>query len=240
MSGGAWEYVMGNYTTDTNLSQTTNNPYNNGEVKTPIKLPYVDLYNITSNNNCTWNTGGIGCGGHALFETASWGGDGSGFVYSYGPWFIRGGSSSTGSSAGVFASGLDLGNYYADVGFRAALLPNTNSGSSTVPSEIAVTNVDPASISIAKLAMGSPVYFYLNGNNLTKLSRVVLTGVQYPDLTQELSCHADLDTQAECYIRQWDGSNGYPAQDYSATFYGYNDEILHTMDVFVSVTGQMG
>ena len=120
MSGGAWEYVMGNYST--NLSQTSNSSNNYGEVKTPIKPPYVDLYNITSNNSCTWNTSGSGCGGHALFETASWGGDYSVFVDSSSPWFERGGGSSDVSYAGVFASRYLHGDGDANLGFRAALL----------------------------------------------------------------------------------------------------------------------
>ena len=249
MAGGAWEYVMGS--SSSNIFQSITNIY----LSIAVKPPYTDLYayspfngdRFTNNNLCTWAT----CGGHALYETknvqsipangdrASWNSDYSEFVHA-GTWFARGGHAADNFRAGTFASSNDNGHVYNLLGFRVALLPNMNSGGSTVPSEIAVTDVDPANISIAKLAMGDPVYFYLNGNNLTKLSRVVLTGVQYPDLTQELSCHADSDTRAECYIRQWDGSNGYPAQDYSATFYGYNDEILYTMDVFVSVTGQMG
>ena len=84
--------------------------------------PYVDLYNITSNNSCTWNTSGSGCGGHALFETASWGGDYSVFVDSSSPWFERGGGSSDVSYAGVFASRYLHGDGDANLGFRAALL----------------------------------------------------------------------------------------------------------------------
>ena len=120
MSGGVWEYVMGNYST--NLSQTSNNPYNHGEVKTPIKPPYVDLYNITSNNSCTWNTSGSGCGGHALFETAGWGGDYSYFVDSSHPWFVRGGSADNWSDAGVFASDVYTGSLDIDSGFRVAII----------------------------------------------------------------------------------------------------------------------
>ena len=121
MSGGAWEYVMGNYSTD--LSQTSNSSSNYGEVKTPIKPPYVDLYNITSNNSCTWNTSGSGCGGHALFETASWGGDYSYFVDSSYPWFVRGGSAGYGSDTGLFYSNGNSGYTSGNYGFRVALLP---------------------------------------------------------------------------------------------------------------------
>ena len=122
MAGGAWEYVMGNYST--NLSQTSNSTYNYGEVKNPIKPPYVDIYNITSNNSCTWDADGSSCGGHALFETASRGGDYSRFVYSSLPWFERGGDPTDGSDAGVFASNYANGYISTSIGFRVALLAN--------------------------------------------------------------------------------------------------------------------
>ena len=117
MSGGAWEYVMGSYST--NLSQSGGSTT---YMKTAAKPPYVDLYNITDNSGCIWNTNGSGCGGHALFETASWGGDRSDFVDSSIPWFGRGGYSLLGSYAGVFASSYNYGDFDTNIGFRVALL----------------------------------------------------------------------------------------------------------------------
>ena len=90
MSGGAYEYVMGNLTGYDNQSETSSSTY----MRTQAKPPYVDLYkespygNFTSgvnsgaannpvdwsaatseslwnNDVCTWGT----CGGHALHET---------------------------------------------------------------------------------------------------------------------------------------------------------------------------
>ena len=116
MSGGAYEYVMGNYST--NLSQSGGSTT---YMKTAVKPPYVDIYNITSNNSCTWNTSGSGCGGHALFETAGWGGDGAGFVNSSSPWFRRGGYWDIGTAAGVFGSYDGYGGNGYDYGFRVAL-----------------------------------------------------------------------------------------------------------------------
>ena len=131
MAGGAWEYVMGSYTT----SSTSQSSSTNFDV--PAKPPYVDLYvnppftgNYTSNNNlCTWAT----CGGHALYETKnvqsvsggpqSWGGDISSFVGSGSPWFLRGGGARNGSYAGLFFSGGNLGGADDYGGFRVALLP---------------------------------------------------------------------------------------------------------------------
>lgn len=115
MSGGAWEYVMGNYST--NLSQSSGGT---SYMKTAVKPPYVDIYKIASNNKCTWNTNGSGCGGHALFETAGWSGDNSDFVNSGLPWFGRGGGWGGGSNAGVFGSGNNNGYGYNN-GFRVAL-----------------------------------------------------------------------------------------------------------------------
>ena len=116
MAGGAWEYVMGNYST--NLSQSGGSTT---YMKTAAKPPYVDIYNITSNNNCTWNTSGSGCGGHALFETAGWSGDYSNFVDSSYPWFRRGGHWNNGASAGVFNSYSYNGGDNYGGGFRVAL-----------------------------------------------------------------------------------------------------------------------
>lgn len=116
MAAGAYEYVMGNYST--NLSQSGGSTT---YMKTAVKPPYVDIYNITGNNSCTWNTSGSGCGGHALFETAGWGGDDANFVNSGFPWFLRGGYWDDGTNAGVFGSGdyNGYGSYY--YGFRVAL-----------------------------------------------------------------------------------------------------------------------
>ena len=119
MSGGTDEYVMGNYST--NLSQTSNGAWGD-EVKIPIKPPYVDIYNITSADDCTWSVGGSGCGGHALFETTSWGYTGSGFAESSFSWFGRGGHVRGSSTSGVFARSWASGITSDDSGFRVALL----------------------------------------------------------------------------------------------------------------------
>ena len=132
MSGGAWEYVMGSYTTDASQSYPSNSYITN-----KVKPPYVDLYvnppfngtYYTNNNLCTWAT----CGGHALYETKnvqsvsslnqSWGGDNSNFVNSSNPWFGRGGGASNGSNAGLFYSSYYNGITSNGYGFRVALLP---------------------------------------------------------------------------------------------------------------------
>ena len=148
MSGGAYEYVMGNLTGYDDQSESSDTSY----TRNPIKPPYVDLYKESlgfdstssgdtnpawsystnaryyNNDVCTWGT----CGGHALHETKryqsvssgdqSWGNDGSYFVYSGTRWFQRGGYASYGSYAGLFNS--DYYNGYSDRynGFRSVLL----------------------------------------------------------------------------------------------------------------------
>jgi hypothetical protein len=128
MSGGNWEYVMGNYNQTIRSSGFSTLPdtkyYNNY----PSSIFTNNSY--TSNNDqCTWAT----CGGHALHETKtqqsvsssdqSWGSDYSHFVGSSSPWFLRSGSPLSGSSAGVFASNYYDGYGYGSFGFRVVLGP---------------------------------------------------------------------------------------------------------------------
>ncbi len=133
MAGGAIEYVMGSYATNTSQSSTM-------EFANATRPPYVDLYlytvfvngdDLANNNKCTW----AACGGHALHETKnvqlvstkeqSWGDDYSYFVYASSPWFKRGGYSYNSNYAGLFASYYGDGFSQNDRGFRVALLVNT-------------------------------------------------------------------------------------------------------------------
>ena len=107
MSGGAWEYVMGNY----------NNTIGSSGFSTLPDSKYYDTYSITSNNSCTIAT----CGGHALFETAGWYSDNARFVSSSDPWFMRGGFYSLGASAGAFHSIDYNGNANSSSSFRLVL-----------------------------------------------------------------------------------------------------------------------
>ena len=106
MSGGAWEYVMGNY----------NNTIGSSGFSTLPDSKYYDTYSITSNNSCTIAT----CGGHALFETANWYSDSAYFVTSSSPWFARGGIY-VGASAGAFHSKYFSGIADSNFSFRLVL-----------------------------------------------------------------------------------------------------------------------
>ena len=91
MSGGAEEYVMGNY---------NNTAANSGFSMFPVSK-YYDLYSTTS--SLTACNGGV-CYGHALSETKSWYSDYIPFDLdssSY-PWFIRGGNCDYEVYAGAF------------------------------------------------------------------------------------------------------------------------------------------
>lgn len=129
MSGGNWEYTMGNF----NHQQSSYGDYDGfgSEANFPSSK-YLDIYpnppftgtHYTNNNLCTWAT----CGGRALHETKtvqsvassgqSWGSDFSYFVDADGPWFLRGGISGDGSYAGVFATIINNGDASSYIGFR--------------------------------------------------------------------------------------------------------------------------
>ena len=104
MSGGAWEYVMGNYA-KTNGSS--------GLTVSGVPAEHIDIY---SGNNVS-----VSHLGDALGETAGWYSDSAGFVYSSGPWFVRGGSYDNGASAGVFDFYYYTGGAHAGHGFRVVL-----------------------------------------------------------------------------------------------------------------------
>ena len=122
MSGGVFEYTMGNRTTSDTAS-TSDTKY----VTTQIAPPYVDLYKTSDKfgtkpawssttseyfynfDVCTFES----CGGRALHEIKtqqpvtvidqSWGGDGSNFPDSDTPWVVRGAYADYQPYAGVFS-----------------------------------------------------------------------------------------------------------------------------------------
>ena len=115
MSGGAMEYVMGNFNQEVGSSGFTTLP--------PSK--YYDLYsgtqftgNYASNIAlCTIAT----CGGHALSETKGWYNDYANFVNSDNPWFARSGFYSRGAQSGAFLSEDVGGLGDGGIGFRVVL-----------------------------------------------------------------------------------------------------------------------
>ena len=123
MSGGGWEYTASSYTSDLDSSSTD-------YFSQSANPPYVNNYNFTAPNSCTFAT----CGGQALYETnngnnntaAQWNGNWMNFVESSCPWFVRGGYYSYGSFAGLFYASNYYGSTamkYALLAFRVALAP---------------------------------------------------------------------------------------------------------------------
>ena len=120
MSGGGWEYTAASYTSDLNSSSTN-------YFDSAAHPPYVNTYNFSDPNRCTFAT----CGGQALYETnngnnnttAQWNGNYMYFVTSSYPWFGRGGGYFNGSDAGLFYAYYGGGVAVSGNAFRVALAP---------------------------------------------------------------------------------------------------------------------
>ena len=118
MSGGAWEYVMGNmsstadtytfYGNESGFASSWYNDYSNQK--------YVNTYanGTTSDDQSAYNRGRLGdATGEVVLSTGGKGGwynDIAYFPYYGDSWFIRGGYYGYGSSAGVFGFGNGDGN----------------------------------------------------------------------------------------------------------------------------------
>ena len=123
MFGGGWEYVAASYSDNLNDSSTS-------YFDSAAHPPYVNTYNITNMNSCTFDT----CGGQAFYETNDgvdtgsgnhmWNGQYMDFrPYEY-PWALRGGVYDLGSSPLFYK--YDSAYSYLDYGFsafRVALAP---------------------------------------------------------------------------------------------------------------------
>ena len=97
MSGGAFEYVMGNY------NNTTNTYFGTLPASKYYDVYLASQFTGTYTTNMTFCTLAT-CGGYALNETRKWYSDNASFVYSGFPWFGRGGSSNSSQYAGAFSS----------------------------------------------------------------------------------------------------------------------------------------
>ena len=104
MSGGAFEYVMGNY------NKTAGN---SGLTVSGIPVEHIDIYSGTSVSASHL--------GDATGETRSWYSDTAYFVNSPNPWFLRGGDYRFGVNAGVFYFNNGTGGGGGNYGFRVVL-----------------------------------------------------------------------------------------------------------------------
>ena len=91
MSGGAWEYVMGNY----------NNLIGNSGFSDTLTLD-SKYYNKYTSNDVKTACDGSECLSHGLSETSSWYHDYFVMLNEVYPWFMRGGSFEFVNSAGIF------------------------------------------------------------------------------------------------------------------------------------------
>ena len=129
MSGGAWEYTMGNISSVT--TGYTFYPLDSGFASswyTTSTAKYVTTYaydSTNSDNQTAYNRGRLGdATGEVVLSTGGEGGwysDGAYFPLSGFSWFSRGGYFSTGSYAGVFIFFYDDGGSSNHISSRAAL-----------------------------------------------------------------------------------------------------------------------
>ena len=104
MSGGAYEYVMGNYNKTAGRS---------GLTVSTVPMQHIDIYSGTSVSASHL--------GDATGETAGWYSDYAAFVTSSYPWFLRGGYYVNEDNVGVFNFANNTGDAYIYYGFRVVL-----------------------------------------------------------------------------------------------------------------------
>ena len=101
MSGGAWEYVMGNYN-----DMVASSGF--------VSMPDVKYYDKYTSDNTLIACNGKECTSHGLSETAGWYNDAKTMVYEQHPWMLRSGSSIATANAGIF-----FFNHYGTFGAAA-------------------------------------------------------------------------------------------------------------------------
>ena len=113
MSGGSWEYVMGNY----------NDTVGSSVFSDPLTLD-VKYYNKYTSNVASTACNGEECKGHGLSETSGWYSDYHNMVNETYPWLLRGGHCNDGSGAGVFVVGIFNGGGNNGYSFRLVMSPS--------------------------------------------------------------------------------------------------------------------
>ncbi|HIT38065.1 MAG TPA: hypothetical protein IAB59_06290, partial [Candidatus Onthousia faecipullorum] len=114
MSGGAWEYVMGNYN-DIAASSGFSEPLT-------LESKYYDKY---TSNNVALACNGSECLSHGLSETAGWYNDYRTMVSEEHPWLLRGGLFNGSTGAGVFGFNFwTLGSADSYYSFRLVMSPS--------------------------------------------------------------------------------------------------------------------
>ena len=109
MSGGAWEYVMGNYNDVSGYSGFSN----------PLTID-SKYYNKYTNNDVRVACNGSECLSHGLSETGGWYNDYLSMVTETHPWLVRDGYY-TDNAAGVFNFHIANGGVYVNGSFRLVM-----------------------------------------------------------------------------------------------------------------------
>ena len=122
MSGGAWEYLMGNMVDSTGLFYSSNAGFSNAP-----EDKYYDKYTNDNEERFTHNRGKLGDATkeivfNYLDDYSGWYGDYSCFVNYTLSWFYRGGDSDNSSSAGIFNFGRYYGLNGSQISTRAILV----------------------------------------------------------------------------------------------------------------------
>ena len=131
MSGGAWDYMMGNYAPEvgkyTGISITVNSGYTGllGDGGTFTGKSWLEdkYYNFYVSGNSLTACNGRACLSHALNETAEWYNDCLYMTTAQYPWSARGGSYVSKIVAGVFGSAYGSG-IGSDASIRLVLSAN--------------------------------------------------------------------------------------------------------------------
>ena len=128
MSGGAWEYVMGNMssTADTYTFYNSYAGFSSSWYSNYSNQKYVNTYaNYSTNNNqASYNRARLGdaIGEVVLSSGSGWYSDNANFPYSNASWFGRGGNCGNSSIAGVFYFAGDYGYAKSSYSTRAILV----------------------------------------------------------------------------------------------------------------------
>ena len=109
MSGGAWEYVMGNY----------NDVSGNSGFSNPLTIN-SKYYNKYTSNDVRIACNGSECLSHGLSETSGWYNDYRNMVTETWPWMVRGGDYDNNANSGVFDLyySYNAGSFRTNYSFR--------------------------------------------------------------------------------------------------------------------------
>ena len=120
MSGGAYEYVMGNMVNSSGAFYSSNAGFS-----TAPDAKYYDKYSYDASSNTTYTRGKLGDATKEMAPVSSsntsWYSDYASFPYSSYPWFLRGGYFDNGAGAGAFVFGYNNGRAVGNHSSRAVL-----------------------------------------------------------------------------------------------------------------------